>query len=289
MAVDLTLRLVKGSELTFSEIDNNWQLLDHAIDSNDSYYKGQISNLDSDLTVLESKFDSNLDSAVNKIIRDHDSDMDALLQEHDSDINWLLTNGTARHDSEHAWNVQEHARIDSDIRLYIDSSLGEVVGGLTIDSVPPDASEGEMWLDTTKDQVYINDGDVWFEFPGPSDVYGIMLVSDSSPTNPVNGTLWLDTVDDTVKIYDGDVWFEFPYPDQSLDSAFIERVIDSGYISSIVAGDHWDSAATISLVDSAYVQARQVDIYRDSAFVTNIVDSDYLASYRPGTINGGTY
>lgn len=36
MAVDLTLRLVKGSELTFAEIDNNWQLLDHAIDSLDA-------------------------------------------------------------------------------------------------------------------------------------------------------------------------------------------------------------------------------------------------------------
>jgi len=38
MAVDLTLRLVKGTELTFAEIDNNWQLLDYAIDSTNSKF-----------------------------------------------------------------------------------------------------------------------------------------------------------------------------------------------------------------------------------------------------------
>ena len=284
MAVDLTLRLVKGTELTFAEIDNNWQLLDNAMDSLDSYFNGQISNLDSDLLVIRHEFDSNLDSAVNKIILIHDSDTQKHLADHDSD----LSAGFARHDSEHAWNVREHQyldskldsfitlsinnfdsinggfnqinveinNLDSNINNQLDSltgSLEEIVGGLTIDSVAPDpAKEGEMWLDVNDDLVKVYDGDYWFEFPTNSQIDSVI----------VNGLI---------------------------DADYISNIIDSNYIGNII-----DSNYITNIIDSTYVYDQigmeQHHILVGSILgVTSSVAFDDVAAVSLLNIDGGTY
>ena len=98
---DLTLRTVKGYELTFQEIDDNF------------------TNLDSEIQILKSNADSGIGDALEKLqdlLDKHDEEMD-------SEHAWNIANN----DSEHAWNVVEHHKLDSTI-----DSLGSKLNTINI-------------------------------------------------------------------------------------------------------------------------------------------------------------
>ena len=128
---DLTLRNVKGLPLTFDEMDSNLLALDSSInilgdrvDSNYTDLSIEINNLesklDSELAVIESKLDSEL-----TVIDDRFDSMSLSIGgEINVEIGNLEVNIDSlndRVDSNYAWNVAEHARIDSDISVRFDT------------------------------------------------------------------------------------------------------------------------------------------------------------------------
>jgi len=284
----LTLRLVKGEELTFSELDANFLSLDSDIIALDSLFGVVQENLDSDILSIKNdmvsfhtEFDSLIGILQNTVLMDSvrviqiiDSYVDSAYFEQYADvINNLIDSSTVNNllDSTTINNLLDFDLINSNIdsSTVINLLGGELVGGLTIDSVAPDANEGEMWLDTQDDQVYIWDGDAWFEFPGTADQYASVAIDNNAPLYPISGTLWLDKDDDIVKIYDGSVWFEWPYPDvpgvsdselsslrdslqSNIDSLgnLLQGNIDSVY-NIAIAHYEFDSVPVQAMIDSA--------------------------------------
>ena len=101
---NITYRLVKGQELTFAEIDENFSSLDSDIRGNRRYFD----------STLE-QFGLGRDSDFLAILAQRDSDAAIIilsgLANHDSDI----TNQNDRCDSEHAWNLIEHKELADSI------------------------------------------------------------------------------------------------------------------------------------------------------------------------------
>jgi len=269
----LTLRLVKGEELTFSEIDANFLSLDSDIMRIDSLFGVTKENLDSDITAIK-------------------EDMDSFHTQFDSLIGILQ--GTVLMDSVRVIQIID-SYVDSSyfeqygdvINNLIDSStvinlLGDnLVGGLTIDSVAPDANEGEMWLDVNDDQVYIYDGDAWFEFPGAGDQpYASLQIGDSRPSDPGMGTLFLDNTTDVVKIYDGHVWFDWPYPEMRGVDSDLTNLQDN--IDSEHAWNVSEHSGLQNNIDSVYSVALAHYEF-DSVPVQAMIDSAL------SLIDGGTY
>ena len=294
----LTLRLVKGEELTFSELDANFLSLDSDIIALDSLFGVVQGNLDSDISAIQedmdsfhTQFDSLIGILQNTVLMDSvrviqiiDSYVDSAYFEQYADVINNLIDSTT---------INNHLDFDL-INSNIDSSTvinllgGELVGGLTIDSIAPEANEGEMWLDTQDDQVYIWDGDAWFEFPGTADQYASVAIANDAPLYPISGTLWLDKDDDIVKIYDGSVWFEWPYPELNRIDDVVNGLRDSlqGNIDSLgnLLQGNIDSLGNLlqGNIDSVYNIAIAHYEY-DSSPVQAQIDSSL------GLIDGGTY
>jgi hypothetical protein len=74
---------------------------------------------------------------------------------------------------------------------------------------------------------------------------------------------------------------ETPQSTISLDSGGefkLQSPTQTGFIATSTTGTAFDSNTILSIIDSAYIQSRQVDIdtVRDSAFVTSIIDAAYV-------------
>ena len=205
-----------------------------------------IGNLDSDLTILQDYVDSFVAVEIAKLDSALDSEHAWNIREHGKLDSAL--------DSEHAWNVAEHYALDSSLRAALDSLGENITAGLVIsDSAPADPSDGDLWMSTTEETVYIYDGEFWFEFPGTGNTYASLAIGDTAPNLPSQGTMWMDNTEGVVKIYDGDFWFDWPWPDISsgdfgyLDSVSTESMIDSAL--SVFEGG-LDSASVQEMVDS---------------------------------------
>ena len=134
---NITYRLVKGQELTFAEIDENFSSLDSDIRGNRRYFDSTLEQFglgrDSDFLAILAQRDSDAAAIILLGMANHDSDIADLnargdsehawnVAEHDSIQQWTSTNINRlddRSDSEHSWNVAEHA------------SILATVGGLT--------------------------------------------------------------------------------------------------------------------------------------------------------------
>ena len=144
---NITYRLVKGQELTFAEIDENFSSLDSDIRGNRRYFDSTLEQFglgrDSDFLAILAQRDSDAAAIILLGLANHDSDITDLNDRCDSEhawnvvehndlqanINSLSSSFTSSLDSEHAWNVAEHAalsgRIDTEeqARLLADGNL----------------------------------------------------------------------------------------------------------------------------------------------------------------------
>ena len=126
---NITYRLVKGQELTFTEIDENFSSLDSDIRGNRRYFDSQLEQFglgrDSDFLAILAQRDSDAAAIILQGIANHDSDIADLNARSDSEHAWNIAEHAAgnavvndRIDSEHAWNVTEHGvlsdRLDSE-------------------------------------------------------------------------------------------------------------------------------------------------------------------------------
>jgi hypothetical protein len=148
---NITYRLVKGQELTFTEIDENFSSLDSDIRGNRRYFDSTLEQFglgrDSDFLAILAERDSDAAAIILLGMANHDSDIADLNDRCDSEhawnvvehndlqasINSLSSNTGTSLDSEHAWNVAEHAvvngRIDTEeqARLLADIALGAAI------------------------------------------------------------------------------------------------------------------------------------------------------------------
>ena len=224
----------------FDSVDSNLNQLQININNLNSDVNDRLDSLqlyvDSFVAVEIAKLDSALDSEHAWNVREHGK-LDSAL------------------DSEHAWNVSEHLALDSSLRAALDSLGENITAGLIIsEDAPTDPSDGDLWMSTTEEAVYIYDGEFWFEFPGTGNTYASLAIGDTSPNEPSQGTMWMDNTEGVVKIYDGDYWFDWPWPEISagdfgyLDSDATESMIDSA-LGAFEGG--LDSASVQEIVDSA--------------------------------------
>ena len=130
---NITYRLVKGQELTFAEIDENFSSLDSDIRDNRRYFDSQLEQFglgrDSDFLEMLAERDSDAAAIILSGIANHDSDIADLNAAIDSEhawnvvshndlqanINSLSSSSGASIDSEHAWNVAEHRELADSI------------------------------------------------------------------------------------------------------------------------------------------------------------------------------
>ena len=168
---NITYRLVKGQELTFAEIDENFSSLDSDIRGNRRYFDSTLEQFglgrDSDFLAGLAERDSDAAAIILLAIDKHDSDITDLNDRCDSEHAWNLIEhkeladsigrehafNVAEHDilqyninqisgnldsgsdSEHAWNVSEHSiingRVDAEEQARI---LNDVLLGNALDS-----------------------------------------------------------------------------------------------------------------------------------------------------------
>jgi plasmid stabilization system protein ParE len=311
--------LQSSIDLLIDSLNSHISITNNKFDSVDgslNQLQININNLDSDVNDRLDSLQLYVDNVVSINIGDLDSDLSELQQYVDSYVAVEIAKLDSALDSEHAWNVREHGKLDSALdsehawnvseHLALDSSLraaldslGEnITAGLVIsEDAPTDPSDGDLWMSTTEETVYIYDGEFWFEFPGTGNTYASLAIGDTAPNEPSQGTMWMDNTEGVVKIYDGDFWFDWPWPDISsgdfgyLDSVSTESMIDSAL--SVFEGG-LDSASVQEMVDSTLsnpltiANSLTIDAAGDATFSGNVGIGTDSPTMRLNVSHGGT-
>ena len=297
---DLTLRLVKGTELTFGELDANFQ------------------GLDSDIVTLTARFDSfqgqrGLDSAqavgiINDTVdsayvelmyskidqfRDSVFVQDIITEQVDSTfLSSIGSYTTAKHDSDTLAQVDSayiQARsdhyMDSDVRVLVDSAYVR----LRADSGYVQSAIDSAYIKHVVDSTYVGtvagygDDDVTTLL----DSFNGHIIPEVGETYDLGTNLrrWRSIYAKDAYVSLATIFFsdsaEAPKTSLSIDSSGEFKVTSPsgiGLIAKTTTGNAIDSNTILSIIDSSYVQSRQIDIdtVRDSGFVTSIIDAAYV-------------
>ena len=298
---DLTLRLVKGTELTFGELDANFQ------------------SLDSDIVTLTARFDSfqgqrGLDSAqaieiitdtvdsayvelmYSKIDQFRDSAFvqDIITEQVDSTfLSSIGSYTTAKHDSDTLAQVDSayiQARsdhyMDSDVRVLVDSAYVR----LRADSGYVQSAIDSAYIKHVVDSTYVGtvagygDADVTTLL----DSFNGHIIPEVGETYDLGTNLrrWRSIYAKDAYVSLATIFFsdssETPQTSLSIDSTGEFKVTSPsgvGLIAKSTTGNAFDSNTILSIIDSAYVQSRQTATSGgglDSASTLSLIDSAYI-------------
>ena len=297
---DLTLRLVKGTELTFGELDANFQ------------------SLDSDIVTLTARFDSfegerGLDSAqaigiINETVdsayvelmyskidqfRDSVFVQDIITDTVDSAfISSLGSYTTAKHDSDTLAQVDSayiQARsdhyMDSDVRVLVDSSYVR----LRADSGYVQSAIDSAYIKHVVDSTYVGTVAGY----GNDDVTDLLdsfnghIIPEVGETYDLGTNLrrWRSIYAKDAYVSLATIFFsdsaETPQTSLSIDSSGEFKVSSPsgvGLIAKTTTGNAIDSNTILSIIDSAYIQTRQTAAGGglDSATTLGLIDSAYI-------------
>ena len=198
-----------------SQFDSTWTAI-RAIDSDNDADRGQRFDSEHAWNVSEhNTLRSEIDSDHAWAVSEFDSTWQAILaidSDNDSDR-------SHRFDSEHAWNVIEHAKLESDLTFITNEFItfvGDGDSAYTSDKFDSDfalkttdsLSEGNInlyYLDSRVDSYVDSD------FVGAHQRY--LHIANPAPAPVYPGEMWLDPTDSEdpqVMVWDGSTWFEFP-------------------------------------------------------------------------------
>ena len=151
---NITYRLVKGQELTFAEIDENFSSLDSDIRGNRRYFDSTLEQFglgrDSDFLAVLAERDSDAAAIILLTLAHHDSDIADLNAAMDSEHAWNVSEHSGlsdRLDSEHTWNVVSHNNLQDNI----DAEVLTAGSGIAIDA-------SKTILNTMPDQTVVIEG-----------------------------------------------------------------------------------------------------------------------------------
>ena len=298
---DLTLRLVKGTELTFGELDANFQ------------------SLDSDIVTLTARFDSfqgqrGLDSAqaigiitdtvdsayvelmYSKIDQFRDSVFvqDIITEQVDSTfLSSIGSYTTAKHDSDTLAQVDSayiQARsdhyMDSDVRVLVDSAYVR----LRADSGYVQSAIDSAYIKHVVDSTYVGTvagyGDA--NVTTLLDSFNGHIIPEVGETYDLGTNLrrWRSIYAKDAYVSLATIFFsdsaEAPKTSLSIDSTGEFKVTSPsgiGLIAKSTTGNAFDSNTILSIIDSSYVQSRQTATSGgglDSASTLSLIDSAYI-------------
>ena len=298
---DLTLRLVKGTELTFGELDANFQ------------------SLDSDIVTLTARFDSfqgerGLDSAqaieiINDTVdsayvelmyskidqfRDSVFVQDIITEQVDSTfLSSIGSYTTAKHDSDTLAQVDSayiQARadhyMDSDVRVLVDSSYVR----LRADSGYVQSAIDSAYIKHVVDSTYVGTvagyGDA--NVTTLLDSFNGHIIPEVGETYDLGTNLrrWRSIYAKDAYVSLATIFFsdsaEAPKTSLSIDSTGEFKVTSPsgiGLIAKSTTGNAFDSNTILSIIDSSYVQSRQTATSGgglDSASTLSLIDSAYI-------------
>src|SRR6056300_332885 len=150
----------------------------------------------------------------------------------DGTIVTTITDGTV----DNTTSLQLFGKSYSGFGEGLNENLVKLLENAASTSAPTAPLRGELWFDTTTNQIKVYDGTSFKPMGGAK-------ASSAQPTNPSSGDLWLDTDDDQVYAYTGSAW-QLVGPvytsGQTLSGWKIETLSSSGgnkVVSSMYAGN----------------------------------------------------
>jgi len=148
----------------------------------------------------------------------------------------------------------------------LNENLVKLLENAASTSAPSAPLRGELWFDTTTNQIKVYDGTSFKPTGGAK-------ASSAQPTSPSTGDLWLDTDDDQVYAYTGTAW-------QLLGPVYTSGQMLSGWSIQTLA-----SAGGNKVVSSMYVGNTRVAILSKETFTPTVAQSGF-AEIRAGlTLN----
>ena len=148
----------------------------------------------------------------------------------------------------------------------LNENLVKLLENAASTSAPAAPLKGELWFDTTTNQIKVYDG-TSFKPTGGS------KAQSSAPTNSSAGDLWLDTDDDQVYAYTGTAW-------QLIGPVYTKGQTRSGWLIETLA-----SAGGNKVVSSMYAGNTRVAILSKETFTPSVSQSGFAEIKAGITLN----
>src|SRR6056300_85666 len=173
-----------------------------------------------------------------------------------------ITDGTVDNTTSLQWFGKSYSGFGEGLN----ENLVKLLENAASTSAPTAPLRGELWFDTTTNQIKVYDGTSFKPTGGAK-------ASSAQPTSPSTGDLWLDTDDDQVYAYTGTAW-------QLVGPVYTKGQTLSGWQIETLA-----SAGGNKVVSSMYVGNTRVAILSKETFTPTVAQSGFAEIKAGLTLN----
>src|SRR5210317_1124386 len=180
----------------------------------------------------------------------------------DGSVVTTITDGTV----DNTTSLQLFGKSYSGFGEGLNENLVKLLENAASTSAPTAPLRGELWFDTTTNQIKVYDGTSFKPMGGAK-------ASSAQPTSPSTGDLWLDTDDDQVYAYTGTAW-------QLVGPVYTKGQTLSGWKIETLA-----SAGGNKVVSSMYVGNTRVAILSKETFTPSATQTGFAEIKAGFTLN----
>src|SRR6056300_234235 len=148
----------------------------------------------------------------------------------------------------------------------LNENLVKLLENAASTSAPTAPLRGELWFDTTTNQIKVYDGTSFKPTGGAK-------ASSAQPTSPSTGDLWLDTDDDQIYAYTGSAW-------QLVGPVYTKDQTLSGWKIETLSSSSGDK-----VVSSMYAGNTRVAILSKETFIPSVAQTGFSTIYAGLSLN----